>query len=130
MLSVVGENKEEAKKNGAEVKGMLGLGTQSDWSKKRQMWTQSKTMDGTDYFALTNDHSKTLLHANSKGILSIGNTIPVAIEPNRTKNLVVPDKMKENKGISIITNMQFISLKYVVCLKIFVTSKSPFYDHF
>ena len=125
-LSVVGQSKEEAKKNGAEVEEATIGG--EGWGKNRQMWTKTKS-DATDHFALINVHSKTVLHANSKGILSIGNTIPVEIEPNRTENLEVPDKMKENKGISII-NMQFISLKYVVCLKIIVTSKSPFYDHF
>ena len=126
-LSVVGANEEEAKKNGAEVKETI-IGAGEGWGKNRQMWTQTKT-DETDHFALINVHSKTVLHANSKGILSIGNTIPVEIEPNRTENLEVPDKMKDNKGISII-NMQFISLKYVVCLKIIVTSKSPFFGYF
>ena len=126
-LSVVGQSKEEAKKNGAEVKEDT-IGAGEGWGKNRQMWTKTKT-DETDHFALINVHSKTVLHANSKGILSIGNTIPVEIEPNRPENLEVPDKMKENKGISII-NMQFLSLKYVVCLKIIVTSKSPFFDHF
>ena len=127
VLSVVGENPKEAEKNGAEVKEAT-IGAGEGLGKNRQMWTKSKT-DATDHFALINVHSKTVLHANSKGILSIGNTIPVKIEPNRTENLEVPDKMKENKGISII-NMQFKSLKCVVCLKIIVTSKSPFYDHF
>ena len=107
VLSVVGETEADAKKNGAQVK-KAAKETEVVWKKNRQMWTRSKNMTGTKYFALTNVLSEKLLHANSKGIMSIEHTIPVVV--NRTKDLEVPDGMKENKGISII-NIQFISLK-------------------
>ena len=109
VLSVVGETPEDARKNGAQVKETAKESDVTEkWKVDRQMWTISKNVVGKDYFALTNVHSKTLLHANSQGIMSITNTIPVTT--NRTKDLNVPDEMKNKTGISTI-NMQFISLK-------------------
>ena len=108
VLSVVGETPEDARKSGAQVKETAKTESETGWKVDRQMWTISKNVVGKDYFALTNVHSKTLLHANSQGIMSITNTIPVIT--NRTKDLNVPDEMKNKTGISTI-NMQFISLK-------------------
>ena len=109
VLSVVGETPEDARKSGAQVKETAKESDVTEkWKVDRQMWTISKNVVGKDYFALTNVHSKTLLHANSQGIMSITNTIPVIT--NRTKDLNVPDEMKNKTGISTI-NMQFISLK-------------------
>ena len=106
VLGVVGETK-DAIKNGAQVIDMPKE-PKEGWKKDRQMWTISKKQAGKDYFALTNVLSKTLLHANSQGIMSIENTIPVLT--NRTEDLNVPDEMKNKTGISTL-NMQFISLK-------------------
>ena len=106
VLGVVGETK-DAIKNGAQVKEMEKE-PEEGWKKDRQMWTISKKQAGKNYFALTNVHSKTLLHANSQGIMSIENTMPVIT--NRTEDLKVPDEMKNKTGISTL-NMQFISLK-------------------
>ena len=105
VLSVVGETPEDARKSGAQVKETA---KESDvmekWKVDRQMWTISKNVVGKDYFALTNVHSKTLLHANSQGIMSITNTIPVTT--NRTKDLNVPDEMKNKTGISTINTLR------------------------
>ena len=109
VLSVVGKIGDDASKGGAQVIEMKKYGPSRSWEEDRQMWTKSKNMAGSEYFALTNVLSETLLHANSKGIMSIEQKIPVLT--NRTKDLEVPYGMKENKGISSIIKMQFISLK-------------------